>query len=95
MFKNFTSTFFRKDKGFTLVELMVVMAIVAIITSAVLLNYRVGNERLALYRSANKLVQDIRRVARDEGLKTLQQVGIDLVVAGTTSLKEVIRVTTS
>lgn len=61
MFKNFISALFRKDKSFTLVELMLVMTIIMVITALVLLNYRAGGQHLALSRSANKLAQDIRR----------------------------------
>lgn len=61
MFKAFTSALFRKDKSFTLIELMVVMTIISIMTAVVLANYRAGGQQLALDRSANKLAQDIRR----------------------------------
>ena len=61
MLKTSTSALFKKDKGFTLIELMIVTLIVALITAIVLINYRVGNRQLALNRSANKLAQDIRR----------------------------------
>lgn len=73
MFKTFTSKLFKEDKGFTLVELMVVMVIITIMTTIVLTNYRAGGRQLALDRSANKLAQDIRRAqeiamgSREEG----------------------------
>jgi prepilin-type N-terminal cleavage/methylation domain-containing protein len=61
MLKTSISALFKKDKGFTLVELMIVTLIIALITAIVLINYRAGNRQLALNRSANKLAQDIRR----------------------------------
>ncbi len=62
MFKLFTSTPFKKNKGFTLVELMVVSGIIIFMTALVLINYRPGSQQLALTRSAHKLAQDIRRI---------------------------------
>lgn len=48
-------------RGFTLIELVVVIALIALITALVLPNYRSGDQRLALQRSAYKLAQDLRR----------------------------------
>jgi len=76
MFKNFTSALFKEDKGFTLIELMVVMAIISIMTAVVLANYRGGNQQLALDRSANKLAQDIRR-AQDMAMSPREECGGD------------------
>jgi len=61
MLKDFTSALFKKNKGFTLVELMVVSGIIIFMTAFVLINYRAGGQQLALNRSAHKLAQDIRR----------------------------------
>jgi prepilin-type N-terminal cleavage/methylation domain-containing protein len=49
-------------KGFTLIELVVVIGLIALMTALVLPNYRSGDQRLALQRSAHKLSQDLRRV---------------------------------
>ena len=48
--------------GMTLIEMLVVTAIMVILTGTFLLNYRAAQDRFALQRSANKLAQDIRRV---------------------------------
>lgn len=50
------------DKAFILIELIVVMGIIAILSGIVLINYRTGQEQLALQRATNKLASDIRRV---------------------------------
>jgi len=50
-----------KNKGFTLVELMVVVSIISLLSVVVFANYRAGEKQFALQRSAHKLAQDIRR----------------------------------
>jgi len=50
-----------KKQGFTLIELLVVISIILIISGVVLINYRPGQEQLALQRAASKLASDIRR----------------------------------
>jgi len=57
MFKN-------DQKGFTLVELTVVIAIIILLSGLVLTNYRVGEREYALLRSAQKLAQDLRRAQK-------------------------------
>lgn len=52
-------------KGFTLTELLVVIGIMAVMTVVAVLNVRLGDSRMALERSAQKMVQDIKRA---EGL---------------------------
>jgi len=47
-------------KSFTLVEIIVVIALVVLFTSLILPFYRKGEERFVLERSAYKLAQDIR-----------------------------------
>ena len=49
------------EKGFTLLELLVVVGIIATLSSIVLGGYRTGEDKFALQRSANKLSQDLRR----------------------------------
>ncbi|MEX2145039.1 MAG: type II secretion system protein [Candidatus Spechtbacterales bacterium] len=49
------------QKGFTLVELMVVLAVVSIISAIFLLNYRQGERNLAIQRSAQIVTQSITR----------------------------------
>lgn len=50
----------KKSAGFSLVEMIVVIAIIAILTAVVLPNYKTGGDQLALQRSASKLAQGIR-----------------------------------
>jgi len=50
-----------ENKGFMLVELVVVTGIIVLLLSLALPNYRYSNQRLALDRSAHKLAQDFRR----------------------------------
>lgn len=50
-----------KNKGFTLTELLTVIAIISIMSVLVLPNYRIGERQFALQRSAYKLAQDLRR----------------------------------
>ena len=48
------------EKGFTLLELVVVVGIIATLSSIVLGGYRTGEDKFSLQRSANKLSQDLR-----------------------------------
>jgi len=52
----------KKEKSFTLVELMVVISIIVILSLIMIPNYRSFQKDLALRRAAIKLAQDIRRV---------------------------------
>ena len=52
----------KSGTGFTIIELLVVMAIIVIVSGLVLANWRGGEKQYALQRAANKLAQDIRRV---------------------------------
>ncbi len=49
------------NKGFTLVEVIVAMAIIAIITGIVIFNFGTERQNSALLRSAQKLSLDLRR----------------------------------
>lgn len=48
-------------RGFTLVELVTVAAIMLILSGIILVNFRSGQGSLALDRSAHKLAQDMKR----------------------------------
>ena len=50
-----------QKRGFTIIELIVVIGIIALLTALILPNYRRGQESFALQRSATKLAQDLRR----------------------------------
>jgi len=52
---------FKNNKAFTLIELIVVIAIIGIFSSIFLLNYHIIKKRIAVERTASSLVQDIRR----------------------------------
>ena len=49
-------------KAFTLIELIVMMAIVAVFTTIIFVDYGKNNKLFALERSARKMSQDVRRV---------------------------------
>ena len=53
----------KRDIGFTLIELLVSIGVIAVLATIVFVNFRSGNDILALERSAQKVVQDIRRTA--------------------------------
>lgn len=48
-------------KSFTLVEILVVIAIILLLSSITFLDYRTSQHQLNLKRAANKLAQDLRR----------------------------------
>ena len=50
----------KKNLGFTLIEILIVAAIVVIITPIVIANQRRGEKEFALQRAVHKLAQDIR-----------------------------------
>ena len=50
-----------KNRGFTIVEFLIVISIIGILSVIAFPNYRSTQQRLALQRSASKLAQDIRR----------------------------------
>jgi len=63
---------FIEQKGFTLVELLVVIAVISLLTAVTLPNYREGSRQLALDRATHKLAQDIRRA--QEMAMSMQQI---------------------
>lgn len=75
-----------KKKGFTLIELIVVLGIIVLLLAIILPNYKIGGQQFALQRSANKLAQDIRRTQEmamsmekyNCGSKTLKGYGLYL-----------------
>jgi len=52
----------KKSKGFTLLELIAVAAIMGLLAVIIMPNYRGGEKQSALLRSAHRLAQDLRRV---------------------------------
>jgi type II secretory pathway pseudopilin PulG len=53
----------KKEKGVTLVEIIIAVAITAFISSLVFVNLQGSDQSLSLDRAANKIAQDIRRAA--------------------------------
>lgn len=50
-----------KPKGFTLIEMLIVISIIIILTSITVPIYQGSKKQLAIQRAVNKLAQDIRR----------------------------------
>ncbi len=48
------------NKGFTLAEVLIIIAIMLFLFSMVLTNYNTGDKQFSLYRSAHDLAQDLR-----------------------------------
>ncbi|MDP2734904.1 MAG: type II secretion system protein [bacterium] len=59
---NLTLLIRNRERGYTITELLVVVAIIVLMTSLVLPNWRSGERGLAMERTASKLGQDVRRV---------------------------------
>jgi len=53
--------FIKKESGFTIFELLVVMFILTLLSSVVLAGYRSGQKRYSLYQAAQRLASDVRR----------------------------------
>lgn len=64
-----------KSKGFTLLEITVVVAIITLLSTIFLANYREGEKQFSLQRSAHKLAQDLRRT--QEMAMSSQKVPLD------------------
>ena len=52
------------EKGFTIVELLVVLGVVSIISAITFTTLKTGGETLALDRSAHQVAQDMRRTGQ-------------------------------
>lgn len=50
-----------KKNGFTLTELLVITAIISLMSTLILANYRAGERQFSLVSSSHKLAQDLRR----------------------------------
>ncbi len=50
------------NKGFTMIEFLVVMSIIGILSSVLFFNWRSGEEMFALQSSAYRLAQDIKEM---------------------------------
>lgn len=57
-----------KKSGYTVLELVVVLGMVAILFAIVLVNYRSGSNQLALQRAAYKILGDVRRTQSMAGV---------------------------
>ncbi len=51
-----------QEKGFTLIEILVVVFIITIFTGVLITNFPKGRQQFALQRAAHKLIQDLRKV---------------------------------
>jgi len=52
----------KEQRGFTLLEITVVVAVIALLSTIFLANYRGGDKQYALLRASHKLSQDIRTI---------------------------------
>jgi len=55
------TSYFILQRGFTLLEITVVVSMITLLTIILLANYRAGQGELSLRRSVQKMAQDIRR----------------------------------
>lgn len=65
---------FSKKSGFTIIEMLVVTAIIVIISAFMAVNFRKGEEGHKLQRSAQLIVQSIRR-AQNMAISSTQHLG--------------------
>jgi prepilin-type N-terminal cleavage/methylation domain-containing protein len=73
------------NRGFSLVELMVVCSIIAILSVYISANYHQGNKELSLEMAAGKLAQDLRR-AQEWGYSAHQINGVSYTGYGITAI---------
>ncbi len=61
---NFQFPIFKQSKGFTLIEILIVLFIIAFLSAVLLIGRSSGEKKLALDRMAYQLSQDIREVQK-------------------------------
>jgi prepilin-type N-terminal cleavage/methylation domain-containing protein len=86
------SEFFKNSKAFTLIEVLVMIAIIGLLSVLVLPNYRQVSRQTTLQSAANKLAQDIRNIqsmtmsSKDIGLPAFRGAfGVYFKLASSTS----------
>lgn len=65
----FFAKYFKKNNGYTMIELSLVLTMMVIILATVFINYKTGSSKLALQRAVYKLSGDIRAAQAMAGIK--------------------------
>lgn len=65
---------YQKNLGFTLIEMLVVIAIIGIVSVSIFLSFRTGQKQYSLDQSAQRLILNLRR-AQSMGMNALKQEG--------------------